>query len=448
MNLSFYSPASRAWELGIGGLIASYNSEKIFKHVKHLGNLGLILLGFSFLLIDSESNWPGPLTFFPVIASVAILSDTSQFSLKNKILTNRFLVYIGKISYPLYLWHWPLWVFFPYLWGTQNRDDKILLLLLSLLLASLTFHLLETPIRKSLRVKSLIPVLSVSMAIILASGTVLTLSSGFPARMRGDLSLETSRQISLQFAAPKFHDENCLKRFPNQFANQYAWWFCRSNSVKPPTVLLLGNSFANQYYDGIVKESLFHNQSVLSIGDCSIQRQPELKKGNPCEGKLWQEQRDFMNKLILETPSLKYVIVAGLKESTNKSDESDLRATLTFLSKQGLETIVFFPHLKPNKPISSCIDRPLSRASWNCQISISEREDLNASFTKSLNIIKTEFPETLIFDPNDAFCSTNKCEFMKNGLPLLRDSAPHISIAGSRLVAKEFAIWASDKLAL
>lgn len=441
-NLSFYSPVSRAWELGIGGLFASLNLGKLPKYIKHSGNFGVLLLIFSFIAIDSERSWPGPLTVLPVVASLLILADTSQFSFKNKILSNRALVYLGKISYPLYLWHWPLWVFFPYLKGTPEKYEKIFLLVLSLLLASVTYQYLEIPIRKNGSIRRWAPKLSVAMLITLAGGTVLALSDGFPARIGKDMSIETSRQVSLQLSPIPFQDERCLRNFPNESASKYAWWFCRTSSDKPPTMLLLGNSFANQYYDGIIKEDLFRNQSVLSIGDCAIQREPELKKGNPCAGKLWREQRDFINDLILNTPSLKYIIVAGLKESTNSNDDQDLTDTLTFLNEQKLETVVFFPHLKPDKPITSCIDKPLRRASWDCLVPNSFRKKMNANFTKSLNIINSEFPNVLVFDPNEAFCEAKECKFIKNGIPLLRDSAPHISIEGSKLVAEEFANWA------
>jgi hypothetical protein len=260
------------------------------------------------------------------------------------------------------------------------------------------------------------------------------------------MSLETSRQITLQFTPPSFQDENCLNKFPNPKSKEYGWWFCRTSSVKPPTILLWGNSFANQYFEGLAENTYFRNQPILSIGDCSIQRQPDLENGNPCAGELWKEQRNFVEELIRSTPSIDYVIVAGLKEVTNTLDAADLESTLTFLSEHDKRTIVFYPHLKPLKSIYSCIDRPLFEATWDCKLPISFRQEMNSNFSSSLTLITQKFPSTLIFDPNYAFCEGTACEFMKDGVPLLRDAAPHMSLAGSRLVAANFVDWAERNL--
>jgi peptidoglycan/LPS O-acetylase OafA/YrhL len=446
-DLAFYSPFSRAWELAVGGLIASFKIRETTKIYRSLGNLGLLLLAASFLYIDNEKTWPSLLTVLPVLGALMILADSSKRTFKHLVLSNKILVYVGRISFPLYLWHWPLFVFFKIYKGeSPDRYEKVSLFVSSILLASLTYHFLELPIKKRHFARIGTRSLSFAMTLVTISGVVLTFSNGFPSRFSSQMSLETSRQLTLQFSPPSFQDQNCLNKFPNPKSKEYGWWFCRTSSVNPPTILLWGNSFANQYFEGLKENSYFRNQSILSIGDCSIQREPDLENGNPCAGGLWKEQRNFVKDLIRSTPSIDYVIVAGLKEVTNALDAADLESTLTFLNEQGKRTIVFYPHLKPMNSIYSCIDRPFFGATWDCEEPITFRKELNSNFSSSFRLITQKFPSTLIFDPNDAFCERTVCEFMKDGVPLLRDTSPHISQAGSRLVAEVFADWAQSNL--
>ena len=448
-DLAFYSPISRAWELGLGGLLAIYNHSKSRTDQKYLTNLGFLILIFSFLVIDNQNSWPSIYTILPVLGTILILSNSSSVSLTSRILSNRLLVYIGRISYPLYLWHWPLYVFVSHFKGdSPSRSEKLLLFFVAFLLASLTYHFIEMPIRKSKALVFWARSLSVAMSVILVSGLVLVTSSGFPQRVSSQMSLELSQRISAQLTPPQFQNDECLESFPNAKAKDYGWWFCRTNSAKPPAILLWGNSFANQYFEGFAENDSLGDISILSIGDCSIQREIGLKNGNPCAGKLWDEQRSFVENLIMKTSSLRYVIVAGLEERASETGAKDLRRTLNFLANRGLQPIVFLPHLKPDKPVFACLDRPLVKATWDCKVSSSMRSELNVAFSSTLNLISSEFPTALIFDPNEAICDSDKCEFMRDGLPLLRDRAPHISLAGSRIVAEEFQDWASDNLSI
>lgn len=446
-DLAFYSPFSRAWELGVGGFIASLKLREFTKIDRSLGNFGLLLVAVSFLYIDNEKTWPNMFTVLPVLGALAILADSSQGTFKHIFLSNKILVYVGRISFPLYLWHWPLFVFFKIYKGeVPDRYEKVSLLVSSVLLASLTYHFLELPIKKSHFARIGSRSLSFAMTLVTISGVILTFSNGFPARVSSQMSLETSRQITLQLSPPSFQDQNCLNNYPNPKSKEYGWWFCRTSSVKPPTILLWGNSFANQYFEGLAENNYFRNQPILSIGDCSIQREPDLENGNPCAGELWKEQLNFVEELIRSTPSIDYVIVAGLKEVTNTLDAADLESTLTFLNEHKKKTIVFYPHLKPIKSIYSCIDRPLFEATWDCKLPISFRKEMNSNFSSSHTLITQKFPSALIFDPNDAFCDKTACKFMKDGIPLLRDAKPHMSLAGSRLVATEFVDWAQSNL--
>ena len=142
-DLSFYSPISRAWELGVGGLLACFNVNKPKKNHKFLSNLGSLVLIASFVLIDRHNSWPSIYTILPVLGTYLVLSGYSTVSFTSKFLSNPILVYIGRISYPLYLWHWPVYVFFGLQKGDSlNKSEKLLMFSLAFLLAILTYHYL------------------------------------------------------------------------------------------------------------------------------------------------------------------------------------------------------------------------------------------------------------------------------------------------------------------
>ena len=134
-SLAFYSPFSRAWQLAAGGLAAIYYLGKDVKKFRFIGLIGLMLVIFSFFVIDGSNNWPGFLTVLPTLGTLLMLLDDSPKSLKNRLLSLRVLVFLGKISFPLYLWHWPILSFFS-LTQDVNRFQRMSLLFLSFFLAA------------------------------------------------------------------------------------------------------------------------------------------------------------------------------------------------------------------------------------------------------------------------------------------------------------------------
>jgi peptidoglycan/LPS O-acetylase OafA/YrhL len=443
----FYSPATRGWELALGGLIAIRKvnlSGRYSTYLRYLGG-GLLLAGFAF--IDNTVVWPSALSLIPVLGTSCLLIGSLNQQSQSKILTSGPLVYLGRISYPLYLFHWPMYSLYSVSMGSSpDTKSKITMLFSCFLLAHLFYKIVETPVRKNLNFKIMIPALVSTMLVISAIGIAIYNSNGLTFRYPKSSSGSFSQIVSNQFIAARMQDNSCIEKYGNQRVKQYAWWFCRSNSNDPPTVLLWGNSYANQYFEGLASSGNFRNRSILSIGDCSVQRDKGLDKTNPCFGENWLEQRNFVKELILKNSSLSFVVIAGLKENSDAQDLVDLRDALTFLRNQNRKVVMFYPHVKPAQSIFTCLDRPIFRAKWNCEASLDIRRDLNSKFTDSLDLVLREFPETYIFDPNSAFCDEESCKFIKGQNFVIKDSAGHMSIFGSKIVATEFSTWAKVNL--
>jgi peptidoglycan/LPS O-acetylase OafA/YrhL len=159
---AFFSPVSRFWELLCGAALAWASLKKPFTNYKILGKscinlsmpnsvwrnalswLGVSLIGLALLLVNEDRSFPGYWALLPVLGAVLIIGAGSECWLNSKILSSRIAVWFGLISYPLYLWHWPLLSFGHIInMDVPHRDYRIFAVLSSIILAWLTFRYIE-----------------------------------------------------------------------------------------------------------------------------------------------------------------------------------------------------------------------------------------------------------------------------------------------------------------
>ncbi len=152
---AYFSSLTRAWELGAGALLAISTLRGAPRIPPRLNSLesifGLGLIGFSTLIYTSTTNFPGFVAIAPVLgASMIIHAGISGTNFVSKILSSKPFTGIGKISYSLYLWHWPLIVI---LNATHPRILKsvigqITLIFVAITLSVLSYKLIEQPFRR------------------------------------------------------------------------------------------------------------------------------------------------------------------------------------------------------------------------------------------------------------------------------------------------------------
>lgn len=150
---SFYLPQTRFWELMIGSVLGYFHINKnsiINKQLLNfLSTLGFLLCVLSFSIIDKNYKFPGFWSLMPVIGTAFLIFSGKNTFINSKVLSHRFLVSIGLISYPLYLWHWPL-LSFSYISrnNTPPIEERISLIILSFILSILTYKIIEKPLIK------------------------------------------------------------------------------------------------------------------------------------------------------------------------------------------------------------------------------------------------------------------------------------------------------------
>lgn len=158
--MSYFSPLSRIWEFFFGALsfLIVSNIKKI-KYRSLLGVLGIALIVGGAIFIPTGAAFSGVVSLIPVLgATFIILSGAGGNGVINKALANKFLVFLGGISFTVYLWHWPILIFYRDYFGHESVSvlHGLAIILVSVILAYLTSKKIESPFRKIPREKVLI----------------------------------------------------------------------------------------------------------------------------------------------------------------------------------------------------------------------------------------------------------------------------------------------------
>lgn len=142
-KLAYYMSYTRAWEFCVGALVALIPQRRMSSRAaaSAFQGLGVAIIVASAFVIDAGTLFPGYAALFPVAgAALAIRYGSINHSLR--LLNNRIAVHIGDISYSLYLWHWPLWVFFTLAWG-RDLPVKIACMAASYAFGLASYHVIE-----------------------------------------------------------------------------------------------------------------------------------------------------------------------------------------------------------------------------------------------------------------------------------------------------------------
>lgn len=194
MVATFYSPQTRFWELLSGSILAWFTLYKkdALANVKHnldlqlsriikrenrwfdgktlsnvLSFFGSLLLLYGFWEINKELSFPGLWALVPVLGAALIITAGTKAWVNRTILSNKVAVWFGLISFPLYLWHWPILSFARIIESeAPSRNVRIAAVVLSIFLAWLTYKLVERPLRFGKHSKANVAVLVVLMTIV------------------------------------------------------------------------------------------------------------------------------------------------------------------------------------------------------------------------------------------------------------------------------------------
>jgi peptidoglycan/LPS O-acetylase OafA/YrhL len=272
---SFYSPLPRAWELLAGGLLASSQAEGAPRQSSPLRDNLLSAAGLAAIIgaaavLNRESLFPGAWALLPVLGAVLIIMAPNS-TVNRVLLSSRAMVAIGLISYPLYLWHWPLLSYLGIIRnGVPNAIEIWAIVIVAFILAWLTYRFVEIPLRRQPKA---VPGLSFALLAVGLAGIATAANSGFALRFPAEI-----RAIAM--LAPQSNDgfdDKCFLETPGARLDAN----CIEQGDKP-LLFLWGDSTAAALYPGLkrAEETIPFRLARFAVPGCA----PILAASISCDG--------------------------------------------------------------------------------------------------------------------------------------------------------------------
>ena len=239
---AFYSPLTRIWELLVGALLAERRWQR---QSNWLSWLGLALVAYAIVWFDKWTLFPGTWALLPV-AGTALLIASPDSWINRRVFAQPVLVGIGLISYPLYLWHWPLLSFAHVIGVEDSAAMRATLLAASFVLAGATWLLIERPVRRG---AALFPT-AIALAGILVTvglGALTTyrlegVASRFPERVRALADYRYNFRPGARLGECWLSERDPADGFSRD---------CTKVRPGAKTILLWGDSHAGALYPGL-----------------------------------------------------------------------------------------------------------------------------------------------------------------------------------------------------
>ncbi|MGE8943742.1 acyltransferase family protein [Leptospira interrogans] len=443
---AFYLLPSRAFELTIGmvlalGLIPGI-ANKGLRQIAGLCGLGLITAAA--LLFTDDTPFPGIAALVPCLgAALLIHSGGHADTWVCRILATRPMVFVGKISYSLYLWHWPLLAYARYTAvDPLTTQERVGLLWLAFVLSVVTYYCIEQPVRQRKVFATRRQVFSgggVALVSCLAVTIGIVATRGFPIRLAPNVA-EFARLIPAKYATAS----QCLKESSNGTCA-----IGDTNDV-PPSFMLWGDSHARMLSKAIEEAATHRGLAgfVNTHSGCMPLR--DLAEVQPGRFRWCFAASDEARKLV-GVGSLEHTILAGrwigfiAKRKSNTEHVRlgplvaqdfgrELRETVEMLREGGRAVTIVgpVPELRFNLPMA--ITRAMMRGEVE-DFSIPRRvfDAEQAPILEALSALDA-MPRVRVLYPHLVLCNEVRCRTVEDGLPLYVDD-DHLSPTGVKIIA-------------
>lgn len=475
----FYSPQSRFWELLTGALLAystifsqtlvsssprlstwkKNNNKKVASELRSIA--GVLLIGLALVLTTQGNSFPGWWALLPTVGTALIISAGSGVVINRIILGTPVLVWFGLISYPLYLWHWPLLTFIRIIQSdTPSQGTRAVAVLIAIALAWLTYRFIEKPIRFGSRDKKTIPVtLLFLMLIVGTAGYACYQTDGVVSRK----VVSNNPSVASQWDG---RDRGVLVAGCGLVdpATRHLFGECSHDSRQPSRFALLGDSKASAIFRGLVRTSS-KNGRWLCIGGHGPNGSPVPVLSEATIYKEHQKLTTLAIESLSANEEIKAValVVASrtLFKLNNDFSIEDLPASPHYaaardglvaatdkLVRAGKQVVLLVDN--PTLPYpEDCISRRTSSKLLNillleeenerCNQDLQRHLELSSQYRQLLDEVAAHDPKNIsVFDTIEHLCDTKAgvCTSHKDGR-LLYSYTDHISDYAAGLIGKD-----------
>lgn len=435
-SATFYLLFSRFWELGLGGILAvekdAISRWKLSSALTFIcGALAIIAPLF---LLSSKSLFPGWAALAPVLGTALILMSMQAGSIGSSLLSNRVLVYLGLISYPLYLWHWPVLSLARMMKGASlSPIESIALLIISALLAFLTYSLLEKRVRHQ-GVKTVF-ILCVLLSAIGFQGWSTYHRDGLEFRLRKTIDIPAEQKRDFV----RWEDKGMrpLGSCDPEFIYPEADICVQSDWKKNADIAVMGDSHAFSAYWGIAKAySDNHVLRLLGQGGCPpFMGAAAFGAYSSCE----ENTNSHLNWLS-KNPEIKTVFIVHrypgpMSGASRDTYVAAIKQTFDLLLAGKKRVIYFYPVPELNFDPRLCVgELPLGRKNpvASCSYPLASEMTRQASFRTMMSEVLAGYPDIKTFDPANTLCKDGTCNAVIDHRVMYTDTN-HLSESGSYL---------------
>ncbi len=426
---NFYLLPTRAWELLLGVLAATTPvyilDRRPLREAASLAGLGLIL--WSTVHYNRYVTFPGLHAVPPCLGTAAVIVAGSRGrNLAGTLLSSRPLVFVGLISYSLYLWHWPIIVAIlqglPA--GHLDAGTKTIAAALSMMFAVLSWRFVEKPFRSSkASLNTILLYSSGAMLALILVATIFITSRGLPSRYDEPV-VSLAAVLDYSYEKP-YRLHKCFLDEGDTFKD-FDQNVCLSDSRDEPNVLLIGDSHAAHLWYGLQKVFPKTKLMQASVAGC----QPFVVKqlyGNAVE--VCNSLMDYIYNVYLAAHHPDLIILSDLWYVVD-----GLPATLDWLKRRQFATLVAGPDPNWDVPLPKLV----ALAEQRSDPGLVERHQVTsrAALDTSLAALVAAhgFNYTSVYK---ALCAPQCRTLGESRLPLMFDF-DHLTAEGSELVAKSF----------
>lgn len=456
ISASYYLMPTRIFELMIGAILI-FLPKVTFGRITSmlLSLIGLCLIFFTAVTYKSDMYFPGLAAVLPCLGAALILQfSDSRINVVGRLLSTPAMVRIGKLSYPAYLWHWPIIAFINIYEIVINWQVGGLIIIATLFLSQITYSYIEKPIQ-NLKKYSSMKVIGFGFlmpALALFSFSAYAKSEkGWPQRFSKSLDMKSEALLS----------------FPNVIRGR-----CNEGNVenpmppdqcvlgiknRPVDFLLVGDSHANHFtgmLDVMAKDAGLRGYDITQSNTIFLPDTQSFYKVNGA--KVEMERFALRNKILVkkirDTHYKAVILGAAFTEHYNggnfevlggniasrKVFEIKLAQAISLIQDAGSIAVIIndTPELGSIHADCTLKNERFSRSD-NCDVNLHDQLKNAGAWNAVLNRLVQKYPKLMIIDPTKVICDQERCVSQIDGIPLYGKGS-HLNQIGSELVGHKY----------